>query len=248
MAINLSITRRQLDKLGIACQVVEDSSEALELLKSGEYAVALVDIGMPTMNGIELTRRLRAAEQDRGTRTPVIALTANYGSEDDFERYRKAGMDGQLSKPVNLKDLASTLRRWLAPGKAASTKSSSDAAPPEAPSEGNRPPIDIRQFKEILGTDDAETIREMFDLFIELAPAELENLSTAVAARDAAGTREAAHRFRSAAANAAAGRLSELLQKMETEAQDGAWDGLQRDFKMVDEECAKVTQYMRADG
>ncbi|HSM19379.1 MAG TPA: response regulator, partial [Hyphomicrobiales bacterium] len=79
----------------------------------GRYAIALVDIGMPVLNGLELTRRLLAAEKVSGFYTPVIALTANYGGEDEIGRYRDAGMDGQLSKPTSLKDLASTLHRWF---------------------------------------------------------------------------------------------------------------------------------------
>jgi len=87
----------------------------------------------------------------------------------------------------------------------------------------------------------------MFDLFVAMAPDELDNLSGAVAARDVSGAREAAHRFKSAAANAAAPRLSELLQKMEDEAPQSAWDSLDNDLTLVREECDRVTDYMRAD-
>jgi hypothetical protein len=69
MAINLAITQKQLAKLGIACDVFEDPVQALQMLKSGDYTLALVDIGMPVLNGIELTRRLRAAE--RQSKTPT---------------------------------------------------------------------------------------------------------------------------------------------------------------------------------
>ena len=243
--INLTIAQKQLAKLGFACDVAEDPVRALEMLKTGAYALALVDIGMPTLNGIELTRQLRVAEQKTGTYTPIIALTANYGSENDIARYRKAGMDGQLTKPVILKELASTLHRWFAPGAATTQMAVAHVPAPGPLSDCDRPPVDLDDFKQILGTDDAEMVRETFGLFIRSMPDELKKLSDAVAARDKAQSREAAHRFKSAARNTAAGRLSELLQKMESESQTGVWEALERDLRLVQEECTRVSDYMR---
>jgi HPt (histidine-containing phosphotransfer) domain-containing protein len=177
----------------------------------------------------------------------VIALTANYGSEEDVGRYRKAGMDGQLTKPVVLKELASTLHRWFSPGKEGAAKQSSVPRRSDAPIDSDHPPIDLGQFKEILGSDDEGMIREMFDLFVELMPGELENLASAVSARDKVQSRDAAHRFKSAARNAAAGRLSELLQKIENEAPEGAWETFDSDIQQVRDECSRVRAFMRAD-
>jgi CheY-like chemotaxis protein len=196
MPINLVVTQKQLAKLGIACECVDDPGRALDMLKEGGYALALIDIGMPGLNGIELTKRLRAAEQEsRNPRTPVIALTASYGSGDDIGIYRKAGMDGQLTKPVVLDELALTLYRWLSPGKGSYEGTEPSSA--RLPFNGDRPPIDMGRFHEIIGTDDGETVREIFDLFVKSIPDELENLSGAIAARDKALSRHAAHRFKS---------------------------------------------------
>ena len=246
LSINLTLTQKQLTKLGIACDVVEDPVRALAMLKTGDYAVALVDIGMPVMSGIELTRRLREAEAASGRHTPVIALTANYGSEEDIVRYRKAGMDAQLTKPVNLNELASTLHRWFSPARPAAAATAPSPAGGRASSNGERPPIDLDQFKEIIGTSDRDAIREMFDLFVSLMPGEVENLASALSARDTARARDAAHRFKSAARNAAAGRLSDLLQKIESEAKAGAWQDLDNALNLVRLECEKVSEFMRA--
>jgi CheY-like chemotaxis protein len=69
-------------------------------------------VHMPASDGIEATRRIRAAEAD-GTRTPIIALTADALSEDR-DACLKAGMDGFLTKPLDrerLADILSALRR-----------------------------------------------------------------------------------------------------------------------------------------
>lgn len=245
LPINLTITRKQLTKLGIPCDTVESPVEALEMLKSGAYAMALVDIGMPVLNGIELTRRLRAAERESKSYTPVVALTASYGSEEDIARYRTAGMDGQLTKPVILKELASTLRRWLSEANGKERRDCSDTSQVVPEAADAREPIDVNEFKEIIGTDDKEMIREMFDIFVDLIPGELDNLASAAVSEDTARLREAAHRFKSGAKNTAARRLSNLLENIESRADSGDWDMLNDAVATVREECQKVVQYMR---
>jgi len=69
----------------------------------------LMDVHMPGMDGLESTRRIRAAETETGARrTPIIALTANAFSEDR-EACLAAGMDGFLTKPLNIERLAAAL-------------------------------------------------------------------------------------------------------------------------------------------
>jgi len=248
MPIVLAVTREQLTRLGLASDVEQDPFRALEMLKAGTYGLALVDIGMPKMSGMELTRRLRAVERDTGAHTPVIALTAGYGGEGDTAHYRRAGIDGELSKPVNIEELTSTLRRWGASKNATrwSTTAPSMLDVNTRPACA-RPPVDVRRFREILGTSDSDTDQEMFDLFIASAPGELQSLSIAVTARDRGQTRFAAHRFKSTAAHAAAERLAELLHDIEDEAADGRWDRLERNFETVRQECERVTAYMLGD-
>jgi CheY-like chemotaxis protein len=65
-----------------------------------------MDVGMPKLNGLEATRRIRA--QLWGRDMTIIALTG-WGQENDRERSREAGCDGHLVKPVNLPDLEKLL-------------------------------------------------------------------------------------------------------------------------------------------
>lgn len=91
---------------GHTAQAAHSGKEALECLASFEPEVALLDIGLPQMNGYELARRLREIETLRGIR--IIALTG-YGQTEDRERTRAAGFDDHLVKPVNLAALERTL-------------------------------------------------------------------------------------------------------------------------------------------
>ena len=86
--------------------VAENGMRGLELLKSARPDIALVDIGLPGMDGYEVARRFRA-EPD-GDRVYLVALTG-YGSSSDVERSHQAGFDLHLLKPVDPQELKSLL-------------------------------------------------------------------------------------------------------------------------------------------
>jgi len=90
------------------CEVRAAHSAAAALLLAEEFApeVALLDIGLPDMNGYELARRLRATEHGRGMR--LIAATG-WGQEKDRQRAFDAGFDHHLTKPIDFERLRSAL-------------------------------------------------------------------------------------------------------------------------------------------
>jgi putative nucleotidyltransferase with HDIG domain len=90
--------------------VANNGAEALELLEKDSYDLILMDILMPTMDGLETTRRIRKREEGTGHHIPIIALTAHamYG---DREKFLAAGMDDYLAKPVRMEELYQALER-----------------------------------------------------------------------------------------------------------------------------------------
>ncbi|HEY6987397.1 MAG TPA: ATP-binding protein [Bryobacteraceae bacterium] len=108
--VNQKVAAGILRNLGLDVTVAANGFEAVEMCTLNEYAAVLMDCQMPSLDGFEATRRIRAA----GRRMPVIALTAGGG---DMERQLaiEAGMDDFLSKPIQRDDLRAMLARWLAP-------------------------------------------------------------------------------------------------------------------------------------
>jgi signal transduction histidine kinase/ActR/RegA family two-component response regulator/HPt (histidine-containing phosphotransfer) domain-containing protein len=111
--VNREVLMLQLELLGLEAETANDGAGALAASGRARYAAVLADIHMPHMNGYELARRLRAAEDERGgTRTPIIAVTAN-AMKGEEERCLAAGMNAYLLKPVSIEQLRTTLERWL---------------------------------------------------------------------------------------------------------------------------------------
>ncbi|KQT86599.1 ATP-binding protein [Methylobacterium sp. Leaf466] len=117
--INALLATRALEKLGARVVLARDGWEALSLLESpanpevpqGEdrFDLALIDIRMPGLDGLETARRIRAREAATGgPRLHVVALTANAGLADERDA-RDAGFDGFLAKPLDLRALPMVL-------------------------------------------------------------------------------------------------------------------------------------------
>lgn len=114
-AANQEIIRRVLERLGYRVDVVGGGAAALNRLAAELYDAVLMDCAMPGMDGYQTTAELRRREADRGTRIPVIALTADV-TAGARERCLSAGMDAYLAKPVRAALLDEQLRRWISRG------------------------------------------------------------------------------------------------------------------------------------
>lgn len=103
--LNTIIVEKLLAKAGIICDVAENGKIGVEMEKENEYDAILMDIRMPILGGIEATRIIRK----NNLNIPIIALSAN-AYKEDIEESLKCGMNAHLSKPIDIKQLFSTLR------------------------------------------------------------------------------------------------------------------------------------------
>jgi signal transduction histidine kinase/ligand-binding sensor domain-containing protein/CheY-like chemotaxis protein len=106
--INQRVAVSLLQKLGCEVDVVGDGLEALSSVEAKPYDLVLMDVQMPTMDGLAAVAEIRARESGSGRHLPVIALTA-HAMEGDAERCLAAGMDAYLPKPINPKKLAEVI-------------------------------------------------------------------------------------------------------------------------------------------
>jgi CheY-like chemotaxis protein len=108
---NRLVIKAVLEGLGIDPVVVEDGRQAVEAWRAGAYAVVLMDIQMPQMDGIAATRQIRALEAVRGGHTPIVALTAN-AMHHQVADYLASGFDDHLAKPMEIAALVKVLQAW----------------------------------------------------------------------------------------------------------------------------------------
>ena len=100
-----SFVEKGLRAAGYACSVSADGAEALALAQTGQFDLILLDIGLPTLDGYEILRRLRMEDQ----LTPVIMLTARNSVEDTVVSL-DSGANDYLAKPYKFDELLARIR------------------------------------------------------------------------------------------------------------------------------------------
>jgi two-component system sensor histidine kinase/response regulator len=222
-AANRRVIGAQLNALGYAADLASDGREALSKAGERAYALVLTDLHMPEMDGLQLTRELRARGLrggGRGRHLPIVALTANTLRNTE-NQCRAAGMDDFLLKPVSLSQLAERLARWLP-----------DAAPPApspsqpAPAPGSAAaPIDPAVLREILGGDDSAAAVLLQD-FVRINTPLMHQLRDACREAALPQAQALAHKVLGSAHFAGARPLASALGALEDAARDGRGDAI----------------------
>ena len=153
---NKIIIQRLLVKSGYQVDVVSNGSEAVAELEKNDYALVLMDCGMPLLNGFDATAIIRnPLSAVRNHTIPVIALTADC-LQEDRDKCLEAGMDDFLTKPFVIEDMQTMLEKWLPPP---SLKQRNSTAV------GNQDMDQLKRLTVLYVEDDDET-REQYSQFL----------------------------------------------------------------------------------
>jgi CheY-like chemotaxis protein len=108
--VNREVAKMLLEDIGLRVDTAEDGGQAIARARQTAYVAILMDMQMPTLDGLEATRRIR--ELPAHAATPILAMTANAFAEDKAQCL-EAGMDDFLIKPFDPETLFALLLRWL---------------------------------------------------------------------------------------------------------------------------------------
>jgi len=117
--VNQLVVEEMLTQMGCVVDTVDDGDAACVAAASIPYDLIFMDCHMPGLDGFAATRRIRAEANGNGSRTPIVALTAD-ALAGDRERCLDCGMDDYMTKPVSSAQLAAAVRRWAGRGAAKS--------------------------------------------------------------------------------------------------------------------------------
>lgn len=214
---NQQVIIRQLKLLGYRAELAPNGRRALEMWRRNRYSLVLSDLHMPNMDGFALVEAIRA-EEGADDRIPFIAFTANV-LPDSRLRGLRVGMDGFLTKPVQLPKLKAVLDPWITHDRArgqTQTASGEDweSSGSEPSSFSALPVLDIDVLRQLVGPDPT-VIEELIRDFLVSAQRGVEAVEYGAASRDLTAVVSAAHKLKSAARAIGALRLGELSAKLE---------------------------------
>ncbi|MBX5459837.1 MAG: PAS domain-containing protein [Steroidobacteraceae bacterium] len=209
--INQKVARRFLERLGCTVTLAENGVECIRAWERGQFALVLMDVQMPVMDGYTATREIRDRERGR-RRTPIVALTAN-AMAGQLERCLETGMDGLLTKPLATEQLEEVLERYglAVEGEVPLTEA---AVANFVTTPSGSQPVDFTYLRELAG-DDAGFIKSVAESFANSSGQLLAALRAGVSTGDAAQMARAAHQLKGASANLHAEALRELSAELE---------------------------------
>lgn len=237
--INQKVIVRQLEILGYAADIAVNGERALELWRSGNYALLLTDLHMPEMDGYQLTRVIRA-EEKVGAHMPIIILTADK-IQGNLDKYMALGMDDCLDKPVRLDDLQATLQKWMP----AEVDECEQADTVRVEREPAALPVDIAELTLLIG-DDSDDIYEFLQDFLRYGSNAVAEIELAYQRRDIDKIKGIAHKIKSSARAVGALRLAESFESIEVIANTGSAHSLAPEVAACKAEMARVATYIRA--
>ena len=113
--LNLEIAMKIISRYGFMVESARDGSEAVDMIKKskvGYYDLVLMDIQMPVMDGYTATTKIRALKNKALSNIPIVAMTAN-AFEEDKKKALECGMNGHLSKPINIQKLLEVMKNFM---------------------------------------------------------------------------------------------------------------------------------------
>jgi len=193
--VNQKVAQAYLKRLGLEVEVVSNGVEAVALFKKRKFDLVFMDCQMPLLNGFEATKQIRYFEKERNEHCPIIALTADV-SMGEFEKYKSAGMDERLSKPLELTALIGLLTRIL---------------------KSNINTIDISALAELdsYRVQDKNLVDALIEDFAISTPELINSMKRGLITFDREAIFQAAHSLKSTSASLGAMKLSEICEQIE---------------------------------
>jgi CheY-like chemotaxis protein len=228
---------RLLEKRGHTVLAVENGHQAVQMFQDHDFDVALLDLQMPGLGGLEATRQIRTLQADAGRRTPIVALTGR-AMESDRVRCLEAGMDAYIAKPFHAEELYWIIER-LASGAAHEPTSPKQPDDEQRKRRSGAPKLNrAAALERVDGM--ADVLAEIVDLFFEEYPPLFQDLEQAFLLGELETVSQVAHRLKGSLAHLGAEEAADAAQVLETAAAEGevhdaaeAWIEFENTFDAV---------------
>ncbi len=232
--VNRQITAAILEMAGYQVAIAETGADALAAVEGQAFALILMDVHMPVMDGVEATKRIRAMAGPRAD-TPIIALTANAmaGARD---QYIALGMDDYLSKPFKRDQLLDAVSLWARPPDEVDSTEAGDADMV----------LDERPIGELLEAMSPDRMLSLIESYCSSADELVLMIEEAIASGDVGLVIKASHDLGSTSGNFGAMELHRLSRQLEAACRNAESASIWALAGQVRETSSRATAAIRA--
>ncbi|EIV2970054.1 aerobic respiration two-component sensor histidine kinase ArcB [Cronobacter sakazakii] len=216
--LNVIVATSVLEKIGCSVEVAMTGKAALEMFSPGEFDLVLLDIQLPDMTGLDISRELNR-RYTRDALPPLVALTANVLK--DKKEYLEAGMDDVLSKPLAVPALTATIKKFW------DTQADDEEQDVTTRDDGKQQALlDLPMLEQYLELVGPKLITDGLAMFEKMMPGYLSVLESNLTARDQKGIVEEGHKIKGAAGAVGLRHLQQLAQKIQSPDLPAWWDNV----------------------
>lgn len=243
--VNQKLLRLQLKRLGFECDTANNGDIAQKAIANGDFALVLMDLDMPVMDGFESTIAIRRAEQKTAKHVPIVAMTS-YDREEDRDRCLMVGMDDFLSKGATQKQLQEVVERCI-------------QAPPPDPEviwgeiqainaqpahheikEGSV--LDIASLQKQFGK---EEVQDVSRLFLSAVNTFIDCIQLGIEEKDAGAVTHFAHSVKGPCAALGIEEMTRLTSEIMSDAESGNWTQVRVKYMKLKSSFAEVRDELR---
>ncbi len=216
--LNVIVARSVLEKLGCSVDVAMTGTEALAMFTPGEYDLLLLDIQLPDMTGLDISRQL-TQNYAREDLPPLVALTANVLK--DKKEYLDAGMNDVLSKPLAVPALTAMIKKFWD-----TCEDEEESTVDAVDNDKAQTLLDIPMLEQYLEIIGPKVIVDGIAMFEKMMPGYIAILESNLTARDQKGIAEEGHKIKGAAGSIGLRRLQQLGKQIQSSDLPAWWDNV----------------------
>lgn len=204
-----NVVKNTLSALNCEVDIAVDGKTALELIEKNYYDLILMDIGLPDMNGYEVTRRIRSNSVRSIAHIPIVALTAHADS-DNKQNSLDASINAVITKPLTKQQAKNILATFISQRKKLAENR-------EEPTEKI---VDFEYAKALLGGNEA-VVWDMLKMLVDSLPVEIENLEIAYQEQAWKNLQSIAHKLQGGSSYCGTLRLKSVCSELESYIESG---------------------------
>ncbi len=231
--MNRKLAKIYLERKGHNVSTASNGKEALEMHKSQQFDLILMDIHMPLMDGFKATSHIRAAEAKEGGHIPIIALTA-YAMQEDKDKCLHAGMDYYISKPIDTEELYYTLARAM--------EKKMDKPMPQALS-----PEDVQEMLQRM-EGNRELLEELLEMFFQDYYQNMMILKESLEKKDAPGLAVVAHGLKGELGNLGMKNAYKIAYELEKLAKENNLEEAASLLELLEYEIKQIEDFFSRSG
>jgi two-component system, sensor histidine kinase and response regulator len=239
--VNRKLVTTLLGKRGHVVHAVDNGRSAVDALETATkrpFDVVIMDVQMPTMSGFEASIAIRERERSTGGHVPIVALTA-HAMQGDRDRCLKSGMDGYLSKPIDVDRLIATVEEF---GEGVTSQ-----APVQQAAANGAAVFDEPAALSHTGGD-RKLLKQIIDLFRTDSPASFRKIERALKRRDGEALWTAAHALKGSMATIGAQAARQAAADIERLGRTNQFDGAHRAYATMRQEVTRLDETLTTAG